>query len=78
MKDLLGPVDGYPVTARQREVIKRTVRSLGSAIEALGDEQTELAAVDLRDSIQAIGELLGEEVEPEILNSIFEGFCIGK
>jgi tRNA modification GTPase len=38
----------------------------------------ELLAVDLRDALQAIGEVTGETLREEVLERIFERFCIGK
>ncbi|MEI7935038.1 MAG: hypothetical protein WCH30_08290, partial [Chlorobiaceae bacterium] len=39
---------------------------------------TELVAFELRSSLEYIGEITGKVVNEEILNVIFERFCIGK
>jgi tRNA modification GTPase len=41
---------------------------------AMGD----LLAADLRHALRALGEILGETTPEEILNGIFETFCVGK
>lgn len=38
----------------------------------------EMLAVDLRDALHALGELTGETLRGEVLERIFERFCIGK
>jgi tRNA modification GTPase len=78
MTERYGPVDGFPVTARQHDAIRRLTRGIEGADQALSDELPELAAIDLRDAIGALSGLLGEDVEADVLDRIFEEFCIGK
>jgi tRNA U34 5-carboxymethylaminomethyl modifying GTPase MnmE/TrmE len=37
-----------------------------------------MVAAELRESLQAIAEITGEAVGPDILDRIFNSFCIGK
>jgi len=40
--------------------------------------EDELIAIDLKDAIEALGEITGIGVSEEIIDRIFEGFCVGK
>ncbi len=53
-------------------------RDLVRAQDALGRGLGEAAVVNLRGTLQGIGELTGAEVSPDILEGIFSRFCIGK
>jgi tRNA modification GTPase len=64
---------------RQSEALSKTVQALHQARTA--HEQgagNELVAIDLREALQAIGEISGETATDDILNNIFAKFCIGK
>jgi tRNA modification GTPase len=50
-----------------------------SALDSLKTgESEEFIAIDLRASINSIGEIVGLVTSEEILNNIFSKFCIGK
>ena len=38
----------------------------------------ELAAVDLRQAMAALGEITGDQVEERVLDEVFGRFCVGK
>jgi len=65
--------------ARCRENLARASEALGSAATALslggGDE---LIAVDLRQALDDLGRVVGAVVTDDILDRIFQRFCIGK
>lgn len=53
--------------------------SLQHAAETLtGDLPTDLACVDLRGAIQAVGRITGTTATDEVLDRVFRDFCIGK
>jgi tRNA modification GTPase len=65
--------------ARCRDSIDRAAAALGSASQTLqsgGGE--ELVAFDLRLAIDELGKVLGAVVTDDILDRIFQRFCIGK
>ena len=38
----------------------------------------DLAVTDLRDALHALGEITGENVDENVINTIFSEFCVGK
>ncbi len=65
-------------SVRHKDLIERSLKFLDCAIKSwnLGDE---IISLELRDSINAIAEILGENIRDEdILDRIFSTFCIGK
>lgn len=63
---------------RHKELIERAFNCLDIAIRSY-DSGDEIVSFELRDSIKAISELLGEGITNEdILDRIFKTFCIGK
>lgn len=65
--------------ARCLDILSRAGRSLRSASQSLhagtGDD---LVAVDVRQAIEELGEVVGDVNSEEILDRIFSRFCIGK
>ena len=65
--------------ARQRDVLAKGRDALESFRQNLAVGQTpELLAIDLRDVLRAVGEVTGETTPDDILELIFQRFCIGK
>jgi tRNA modification GTPase len=64
---------------RQADALSKTVRALKNARKTvdlgLGNE---LVAIDLREALQAMAEMSGETITDDILDNIFNKFCIGK
>ena len=67
------------INHRHREVLLRALAALAE-FDADLDAQAapEILAADLRTAVAALGEISGEQVGEEILDSIFARFCIGK
>ncbi len=64
---------------RQLELLERCSDSLTRARTAIEQgDFSELVAYELRQGIDFLGEIVGENVSEEILNRIFSSFCIGK
>lgn len=67
------------INARHRACFERAVGHMSAAREALRQNTApEFVAVDLRDALQAVGEVTGRVDTEEILGVIFSSFCIGK
>jgi len=64
---------------RHKDALERTARALqGGEEAAAGDAPEDLIAVDISAAAEALGEITGETVGPELLEAIFSRFCIGK
>ena len=73
-------VDGIGITRqRHQDCLLRVAKSSAVAKELLRSSQPdECVVAELQDALNALGEMLGETVEEEVLDSIFSQFCIGK
>jgi tRNA modification GTPase len=64
---------------RHRDALARAAAAMDETIAALDEKRgLELAAVDAREALDALGEIVGAVTTDDILNSIFSQFCIGK
>ena len=64
---------------RHLECVERGLEALEQGEEGLGQGMGyELVAVDVRDAVRALGEIMGEMTPEDVLDRIFEEFCIGK
>ncbi|RJP74625.1 MAG: tRNA uridine-5-carboxymethylaminomethyl(34) synthesis GTPase MnmE [Candidatus Abyssobacteria bacterium SURF_17] len=64
---------------RHQKALERARTALRRAGEALANALShEFVAVDLRDALDALGEIVGAVVTDDLLERIFSEFCIGK
>jgi tRNA modification GTPase len=67
------------INARHRDCLRRADESLETAAVLLeSGAAAELAALELRGALEALGEISGKVDTEEILGAIFSRFCIGK
>ena len=67
------------VSERQAEALRDGAATLERAVAVLrAGEPPELAAVEARRALDAMGRVTGETVDAEVLDAIFARFCIGK
>ena len=65
--------------ARHQDALRRANEGLNYAIESLANTMPpELVAVDLRISLDALGDIVGKTTTEDILDRIFSQFCVGK
>jgi tRNA modification GTPase len=84
IKDLIWSGAGTDMTdvminSRHEETLRRAKSGIDRTIEALQKGLSiELAALDLRIAVNAVGEIVGKTTTEDLLDAIFSQFCIGK
>lgn len=69
----------FVTNTRQQECLKKARASMEQALLAAQlKELQDLISIDVKSAILALDELTGELITDDILNNIFENFCIGK
>ncbi len=80
LKDWKEQREGIIVTNLRHKIAIRSAHdSLQNALKAMDTEQpVEIIALELRDALDRLGEIVGAVTTDDILNRIFSDFCIGK
>jgi tRNA modification GTPase len=79
--DQRGPADlpGIVPNLRHKLALERALSASKTASHGVRTYQpAELVAIDLKDALDAVGEVVGATTTEDILNQIFNRFCIGK
>lgn len=67
------------INSRHQDALKRSSGSLRLALDALrGNASLEFVALDLRQGIAAVGEIVGKTTTEDLLDAVFSQFCLGK
>jgi tRNA modification GTPase len=75
----LAPEEIIVSKMRHRQALEKAHAALERAAEAVErDLSMEFISIDVREALDALGEIVGAVVTDEILNRIFDEFCIGK
>lgn len=70
---------GVVTNTRHLYALEKALASINSFIEASAKKiSPEFLSVELRDALDAIGEIIGITTSEDILNEVFSKFCIGK
>jgi tRNA modification GTPase len=78
-KQNLRPESAVAINTRHRDCLRRALESCDQARAAMGQElSSEYVAVDLKEALHAVGEVIGAVDVEQILDSVFGQFCIGK
>ena len=65
--------------ARHQDALRRAQEALDNVIASLENEMPpDLVSVDLRISLDALGDIVGKTTTEDILDRIFSQFCVGK
>ncbi|TZE80759.1 tRNA uridine-5-carboxymethylaminomethyl(34) synthesis GTPase MnmE [Calorimonas adulescens] len=71
--------DPIITNTRHLACLKKAVDSLRSAVATFDDgKPVDLITVDLMAAVEALGEITGETAGEEIIDRIFQNFCVGK
>ncbi len=73
----VSPDQGLITRVHQRDSLRRAAEALERLMQNYG-ASPEFLSIDLRDSLDALGEITGETTPEDILARIFSSFCIGK
>lgn len=63
---------------RHYSALKRANSALRAAIDSFSVNTADLAAIDIKDAWDALGEISGETANESIIDEIFSKFCVGK
>jgi tRNA modification GTPase len=66
------------VSARHAELLLQSLKLLPDIVGTLSEENWELAAINLKTAVSALGNIIGKEADLDIYETIFSKFCIGK
>lgn len=67
----------YIIEQRHYSALIRAADSLKNAIDNIS-EPPDILSIDLKEAWDALGEITGETANEEIINTVFEKFCVGK
>ena len=69
----------YLTNARQISLAKKAYQSLKEAEESLNNNlPIDMIEIDLKETFDLLGEIIGENYSEEILDHLFANFCVGK
>lgn len=75
----LAPGQVYLSNTRQRDSLRKALDALARAADACRSGMPyDLLYVDLEDALTALGEVTGVTVQEEIIDQVFQRFCVGK
>jgi tRNA modification GTPase len=67
------------LNTRQRDLAAAAAAAIGRTLEAASEGLPwDFWTIDLRDAIQRLGEITGDDVSEAVLERVFARFCIGK
>lgn len=69
---------GVVVNVRHAAILKNVRKELQSAADALNAGQLEYSAENVRTALENLGEIVGKYTTDEMLDRLFNQFCIGK
>src|SRR5436305_1641628 len=78
-KQNLRPENALAINLRHRDCLRRALEACDRAQKAFDETRSpEYLSVDLKEALEAVGEVIGTVGVEQILDSVFGQFCIGK
>ncbi len=69
----------YLTNSRQISLAKQAYKNLLDAERAIEEEQpVDMIEIDLKECFDTLGEIIGATYSEEIIDNLFENFCVGK
>ena len=69
----------YLANSRQISLAKQAYKNLLDAEQAIKDDQpVDMIEIDLKECFDTLGEIIGATYSEEIIDNLFENFCVGK
>lgn len=73
----VAPDTGLITRVHQRDSLRRAAEALDRVLQHYA-ESPEFLSIDLREALDALGEITGETTPEDVLERIFASFCVGK
>ena len=71
--------DKLVVNQRHKMYLENAKKSLNDAIKSVDDDEgIDISAILITEAINALGSVTGESTSEDVVNKIFEKFCLGK
>lgn len=78
-KELSYNEDLYITGERQKQSLLRASEAMGRVLESIdADMPEDFYSIDLMEGYERLGEITGESVDEDLVNTIFREFCMGK
>jgi len=69
----------FLTNTRQQEALEKSKLAFQNALNSIDNfVEQDFIAIDIKTALMHLGEITGDDINQEILNNIFEKFCIGK
>jgi len=73
------PEYGMVSSVRHKEALRRAESSLSDLLDSVEQGyELDILSIDLYSALEALGEITGETLRSEVVDNIFQNFCIGK